>query len=31
MLLDDPGWLMRVERGQARLGLNPDSDLNEQV
>lgn len=31
LLLSDPGWLTRVERGQKRLGQHPDSDLNEQV
>jgi hypothetical protein len=29
LLLGDPSWLTRVERGQKRLGQHPDSDWHE--
>lgn len=31
LLRRDPSWIMRVQRGQKRLGQHPDSDLNEQI
>lgn len=31
LLVSDPDWLLRVQRGQQWLGLHPDSQLGEQV
>jgi hypothetical protein len=31
MLVQDPDWLLRVQRGQQWLGLHPDSQLGELV
>lgn len=31
LLVSDPDWLLRVQRGQRWLGLHPDSQLGEQV
>lgn len=31
LLMSDPDWLLRVQRGQQWLGLHPDSQLGEQV
>lgn len=31
LLVSDPDWLLRVQRGQKWLGLHPDSQLGEQV
>jgi hypothetical protein len=31
LLLSEPDWLLRLQRGQQWLGLHPDSQLGEQV
>lgn len=31
LLVRDPDWLLRLQRGQQWLGLHPDSQLGEQV
>lgn len=31
LLIQDPDWLLRVQRGQQWLGLHPDSQAGEQI